>query len=170
MSFLNRWASLLIVTSGVNLSPKKVCYSKQPCVHMLIRHAEEEESESEEESEEEEQPETIPQDGMQTPSGMETPSGMTSVVSTVAGGLETPDFLELRKSAGRAPSEAADTGPRSLYQVVPEKQTSVRGLMGSERGYDVSAVTQGGAIPVLGDERGSKASLTSLSCLRSGVY
>ncbi|KAH9833057.1 uncharacterized protein C8Q71DRAFT_776295 [Rhodofomes roseus] len=117
---------------------------------------EEEEEESEEESEEEEQPEPIAQDGMQTPSGLETPSGMTSVVSTVAGGLETPDFLELRKNAGRAPSEATDTGPRSLYQVVPEKQTSVRGLMGSERGYDVSAVSGGGAIPVLGDERGSK--------------
>lgn len=137
---------------------------------MLILHAEEEESESEEESEEEEQPEPISQDGMQTPSGTETPSGMTSVVSTVAGGLETPDFLELRKSAGRAPSEAADTGPRSLYQVVPEKQTSVRGLMGSERGYDVSAVAQGGAIPVLGDERGSKASSAPTLCRLSDLY
>jgi splicing factor 3B subunit 2 len=96
-------------------------------------------------------------DGIQTPSGLETPSGMTSVVSTVAGGLETPDFLELRKNAARAPSEATDTGPRSLYQVVPEKQTSVRGLMGSERGYDVGAVTNAqAAIPVLGDERGTK--------------
>ena len=81
---------------------------------------------------------------------------MASVVSTVAGGLETPDFLELRKNAGRAPSEATDSGPRSLYQVVPEKQTSVRGLMGSERAYDVSAVAGGGAIPVLGDERSNK--------------
>lgn len=79
---------------------------------------------------------------------------MTSVVSTVAGGLETPDFLELRK--GRTVSEAAESyGPRSLYQVVPEKQTNVRGLMGSERGYDVSAVA-GAPIPVLGDERGTK--------------
>lgn len=162
--------NLLIVTSGVNLSPKKVCYTNQHPVHMLILHAEEEESESEEESEEEEQPEPISQDGMQTPSGTETPSGMTSVVSTVAGGLETPDFLELRKSAGRAPSEAADTGPRSLYQVVPEKQTSVRGLMGSERGYDVSAVAQGGAIPVLGDERGSKASSAPTLCRLSDLY
>lgn len=86
---------------------------------------------------------------------METPSGMTSVVSTVAGGLETPDFLELRK--GRSVSEAMESsGPRSLYQVVPEKQTSVRGLMGSERGYDVSAVSAGASIPVLGDERGTK--------------
>lgn len=80
---------------------------------------------------------------------------MASVVSTIAGGLETPDFLELRKSTGRAQSEV-DSGPRSLYQVVPEKQTSVRGLMGSERGYDVAAVSGQGAIPVLGDERNSK--------------
>ncbi|KAL0946378.1 hypothetical protein HGRIS_012608 [Hohenbuehelia grisea] len=115
---------------------------------------EEEEEESEEESEEEEGGEPAPMEGIQTPSGLETPSGMASVVSTVAGGLETPDFLELRKNATRATSEA-DSGPRSLYQVVPEKQTSVRGLMGSERGYDVSAVA-GAPIPVLGDERGTK--------------
>ncbi|KAG6908648.1 hypothetical protein DXG01_003826 [Tephrocybe rancida] len=114
---------------------------------------EEEEEESESEEEEEEEAEPAPIDGMQTPSGMETPSGMASVVSTVAGGLETPDFLELRK--GRTVQEAVDSGPRSLYQVVPEKQTSVRGLMGSERGYDVSAVS-GAPIPVLGDERGTK--------------
>lgn len=77
------------------------------------------------------------------------------MVSTVAGGLETPDFLELRKNSARAPSEIADSGPRSLYHVVPEKQTSVRGLMGSDRGYDVSGVS-GAPIPVLGDERGTK--------------
>ncbi|KAG7096869.1 hypothetical protein E1B28_004276 [Marasmius oreades] len=116
---------------------------------------EEEESESEEESEEEEV-EPAPIDGVQTPSGLETPSGMASVVSTIAGGLETPDFLELRKNTARAPSEAVESnGPRSLYQVVPEKQTSVRGLMGSERGYDVSAVASA-PIPVLGDDRGTK--------------
>jgi splicing factor 3B subunit 2 len=115
----------------------------------------ESEEESEEESEAEDAPEPAPMDGVQTPSGMETPSGMTSVVSTVAGGLETPDFLELRKNAGRQQSEAAETGPRSLYQVVPEKQTSIRGIMGSERGYDVSGVT-GSSVPVLGDERGTK--------------
>lgn len=120
--------------------------------------AEESEDESEEEEEEEEEADaTAPADGMQTPSGLETPSGMASVVSTIAGGLETPDFLELRKNSTRATSEAADSGPRSLYQVVPEKQTSVRGLMGSERGYDVSAVANpGAAIPVLGEGRGTK--------------
>ena len=114
---------------------------------------EEEEEEDEEEEEEEEEAEPAPADGTQTPSGLETPSGLTSVVSTVAGGLETPDFLELRKE--RISEVSEPTGPRSLYQVVPEKQTSVRGLMGSERGYDISAVS-GPAIPVLGDERGTK--------------
>lgn len=130
---------------------------------------EEEEEESEEESEDEEEDEEqqeTPAGGMQTPSGMETPSGLASVVSTVAGGLETPDFLELLKNSARAPSEATDNGPRSLYQVVPEKQTSVRGLMGSERGYDVSAVAGNGAIPVLGDERGTKVSAVSALFLR----
>jgi len=118
---------------------------------------EEEESESEEE---EEIPEPAPTDGMQTPSGMETPSGMASVVSSVAGGLETPDFLELRKSSQRTVSEAVEAGPRSLYQVVPEKQTSVRGLVGSDRAYDVSAVSgTGAAIPVLGDDRSAKVCL-----------
>ena len=83
---------------------------------------------------------------------------MASVVSTVAGGLETPDFLELRKTAGRSrEADREDSGPRSLYQVVPEKQTSVRGLMGSERAYDISAVA-GSSIPVLGDDRGTKVS------------
>ncbi|KZP18309.1 DUF382-domain-containing protein [Athelia psychrophila] len=118
---------------------------------------EEEEEESEEESEDEEDEDATPApaDGLQTPSGLATPSGMTSVVSTVAGGLETPDFLELRKNSTRAASEV-DSGPRSLYQVVPEKQTNVRGLMGSERGYDVSAVA-GAPIPVLGEDgRGTK--------------
>ncbi|KAJ7918973.1 DUF382-domain-containing protein [Mycena leptocephala] len=115
---------------------------------------EEEEDESSAEGSDSEEETPAPADGLQTPSGLETPSGMASVVSTVAAGLETPDFLELRK--GRAASEAYDAGPRSLYQVVPEKQTSVRGLMGSERGYDVSAVSSHANIPVLGDERSTK--------------
>lgn len=122
---------------------------------------EEESEEEEEEEEEEEVAESAPTDGLQTPSGMATPSGMTSVVSTVAGGLETPDFLELRKNASRSSSD--DAGPKQLYQVVPEKQTSVRGLMGSERGYDVSGLGAP-SVPVLGDERGTKVR-ESLCCV-----
>ncbi|KAJ7890694.1 DUF382-domain-containing protein [Mycena olivaceomarginata] len=115
---------------------------------------EEESDESSAEGSDDEDETPAPADGLQTPSGLETPSGMASVVSTVAAGLETPDFLELRK--GRAASEAVDSGPRSLYQVVPERQTAVRGLMGSERGYDVSAVASHANLPVLGDERSTK--------------
>lgn len=149
--------SQLIRPYGASLNRKKVPFRHGTLLNddRLYPDAEEEEDESEEESEDEETAEPAPTDGMQTPSGLETPSGMTSVVSTVAGGLETPDFLELRKNAGRSQSETVETGPRSLYQVVPEKQTSVRGLMGSERGYDVSGVS-GGSVPVLGDERGTK--------------
>ncbi|KAJ7575123.1 DUF382-domain-containing protein [Mycena floridula] len=88
--------------------------------------------------------------GTQTPSrdmsGVETPSGMASVVSSIAGGLETPDFIELRK--------------RPTSSVLPEKQTNVRGMMGSERGYDVSKVA--GGLPVLGDERGTKRKASAI--------
>ncbi|KAH9048649.1 DUF382-domain-containing protein [Lactarius deliciosus] len=114
---------------------------------------EEEESDEEEEEEEEEAAEAAPTDGLQTPSGLATPSGMASVVSTVAAGLETPDFLELRKTT-TAPVRD-ETGSRQLYSVIPEKQTSVRGLMGSERGYDISGVS-GASVPVLKEERGTK--------------
>lgn len=163
----NRWASRSTKNSGGNWSRKKasvliVIFDES----LLIPGLEEEEEESEEESEEEEEAvEPTPADGAQTPSGMETPSGMTSVVSTVAGGMETPDFLELRK--GRTVSEAMESsGPKSLYQVLPEKQTSVRGLMGSERGYDVSAVA-GAPIPVLGDERGTKVGVALFIFIKS---
>jgi len=110
-------------------------------------------SDEEEEEEEEESTEAAPTDGLQTPSGLATPSGMASVVSTVAAGLETPDFLELRKTSAAAVRD--DSGSRQLYSVVPERQTSVRGFMGSERGYDVSGVV-GAPVRVLGEERGTK--------------
>jgi hypothetical protein len=118
------------------------------------------ESEEEEEEEEEEEAEQAPDvTGLQTPSGLETPSGLASVTSTVPGGLETPDFLELRKQREvTADTEADDGRPKQLYQVVPEREANIRGFLGSERVYDVSAVG-GGAHrgPVLGEEsRGSK--------------
>ncbi|KAF8498789.1 DUF382-domain-containing protein [Russula emetica] len=114
---------------------------------------EEEESDEEDEEEEEEATDAAPADGLQTPSGLATPSGMASVVSTVAAGLETPDFLELRKTS-TAPVRD-EGGNRQLYSVLPEKQTGVRGFMGSERGYDVGGVV-GASVPVLGEERGNK--------------
>lgn len=125
------------------------------------------EDESEDEDEDEDDGEAAPQDGLQTPSGLETPSGLASVTSTVPGGLETPDFLELRKRRDETEPDAADaSGPRELYQVLPERESRMRGFMGSDRVYDVSALGGGAgagagaggvAPPVLGqEERGTK--------------
>jgi hypothetical protein len=44
-------------------------------------------------------------------SGLETPSGMASVTSTVPGGLETPDFLELRKRREETERRTPDRTP-----------------------------------------------------------
>lgn len=123
-----------------------------------------EESEDEEEDEEEEMDEdsaAVPAGGMETPSsfaqGMETPSGFQSVASTVPGGLETPDFLELRKRRDTTvDSDAGGGAPRSLYQVIPEHQTGIKGFLGSDRAYDTRNIGTGN-VPILGvDDRGQK--------------
>lgn len=130
-----------------------------------LESEEEEEEESEEEEEEEEEGEDLLQadhqgaDGMETPSGLETPGGMQSVVSTVAAGLETPDFMHLRKEA-RSESDFSQTPvPRELYQVIPERQTSATGFMGSSTAYDVAAVASAvvaGPSVLGGDDRSKK--------------
>ncbi|KAH8917981.1 DUF382-domain-containing protein [Atractiella rhizophila] len=117
---------------------------------------EEEESEEEEEEEGEEVVEATSAsrealDGIQTPSGLETPSGLASVTSTVPGGLETPDFLDIRKR--REATEADDGREKSLYTVVPEKKASIQGLMGSSHVYDLR---RSNSTSVLGEERGTK--------------
>ncbi|ODN98118.1 hypothetical protein I350_07760 [Cryptococcus amylolentus CBS 6273] len=118
---------------------------------------EESEEESEEEAEEEEESRDVPADGLATPSGMATPSGYQSVTSTVPGGLETPDFnfSELRKNA-RPQADERPSGPRELYQVVPERETSSRGFMGSSTTYDIGALGQNGGPAVLGAEDGGR--------------
>ncbi len=125
-----------------------------------IEHVEAEESDEEEEEEEEEESEPEQEDededgepagGLETPSGLATPSGYNSVTSTVPGGLETPDFVDLRKRRERAETEDGPSGPRELYTVIPERETNVRGFMGSSTAYDISA-----AAPVLGEDRGTK--------------
>ncbi|KAI7900284.1 uncharacterized protein BX663DRAFT_477144 [Cokeromyces recurvatus] len=92
----------------------------------------EEESEEEEEEEEEEEKaetETATED---ITDGLVTPSGLSSIAS----GLETPDHIELRKERKRD----EDEGPKQLYQVLPEVQKSITGFMGSQHGYDLSAI------------------------------
>ncbi|OAV95030.1 hypothetical protein PTTG_09767 [Puccinia triticina 1-1 BBBD Race 1] len=121
-----------------------------------------EEDESEEESEEDSDGEGAGPsgDGTQTPTGLETPSGLASITSTVPGGLETPDFIELRKrrEGTGAVEPEADNGPKSLYHVIPEKETKITGFMGSDRVYDVRGISQHGHnVSMLGQEdRGTK--------------
>lgn len=130
---------------------------------------EEEEDEDEEvEAEDEEDGRRVPAGGLETPSGMATPSGLHSVTSTVPGGLETPEFVELRKQR-RQESEAPGPGPsqpRDLYQVIPEREASSRGFMGSSTSYDMSTVGSGPA--VLGADDLSKkvsAALQTAQCV-----
>ena len=99
---------------------------------------------------------------MQTPAGgMVTPSGMASTASTVPGGLETPDFMDLRKKREGTDSVApASDEKRDLYTVVQERRGAPgsAGFLGSDRTYDLSGMANTAApIGTLGQEdRGSK--------------
>ncbi|UZJ57452.1 hypothetical protein CBS101457_006772 [Exobasidium rhododendri] len=134
---------------------------------------EEEESEEEDETDEEDGNEErdeeeiqagieTPLDGLRTPGGFETPGGMQSVASTVPGGLETPDFLELRKGARGNGGQEYGGAPKQLYHVVPERESSGgQGFLASDHGYDLASLAKGSAGngPRLldgGEERGVK--------------
>ncbi|RIA84140.1 hypothetical protein C1645_808909 [Glomus cerebriforme] len=123
---------------------------------------EEEESEEEEEEEEEEivEDDTATskalQEGLVTPSGLSSvPSGLetpeyielrkfqntstpTTNTASLASGLETPDFIELRKYQKNDEDE-----PKPLYTVLPQKETSISGFMGSQHVYDLSGSLKG---------------------------
>lgn len=130
---------------------------------------EESDEEEEEEEEDEEMEEAPPGDGMQTPAGgMVTPSGMASTASTVPGGLETPDFMDLRKKREGTDSIApASDEKRDLYTVVQERRGAPgsAGFLGSDRTYDLSGMANTAApIGTLGQEdRGSKVRLMTLT-------
>ncbi|TPX31144.1 hypothetical protein SmJEL517_g05463 [Synchytrium microbalum] len=109
-----------------------------PIERALWGEMEEEEYEEEEEvaadEEEEEEEEGVKEEGLATPvieAGLVTPSGLAS---SVPSGLETPEFIELRKDR-----RTMDEQPKSLYTVIPERATNISGFMGSERVYDISA-------------------------------
>ncbi|KAL7411440.1 hypothetical protein BDY24DRAFT_395876 [Mrakia frigida] len=125
----------------------------------------EEEDEDEEESDEEsEQGEELFPSSAPPADGLETPSGTQSIVSTVPGGLETPEFLDIRKErelSSRAGTESVESSagpaaPKQLYQVIEERQTNVKGFMGSERGYDVHGAGNVGPRVLGQEERGTK--------------
>ncbi|KAI9326900.1 DUF382-domain-containing protein [Obelidium mucronatum] len=93
-----------------------------------VEEAEDEEEEEQGDEEEQHQEESAPSQAYPE-SGLVTPSGLASVPS----GLETPDYIELRKESRR------DEGPKELYKIIPQKDTAVRGFMGSQHTYDLSS-------------------------------
>ncbi|KAH6562281.1 hypothetical protein BASA61_004453 [Batrachochytrium salamandrivorans] len=100
--------------------------------------SDQEEEEDEEEEEEEEDDDDAHENGTGTLSvadGLVTPSGLSSVPS----GLETPDFIELRKRPTNEPAGP----PKQLYTVVEQKESAIRGFMGSQHVYDLSNTASG---------------------------
>lgn len=120
---------------------------------------EEEEEEDDEMDEDEDEGQQQDASGMQTPSGLATPSGYASTTSTMPGGMETPDFMDLRKQR-QTRDETADQedqgAPRDLYTVVPERRATASGFLGSDRAYDLSNAPQSSNMPVLGQEDSRK--------------
>ncbi|KAM5458463.1 hypothetical protein MaudCBS49596_000377 [Microsporum audouinii] len=111
---------------------------------------EEEEEESEEEEDEDEEDEEDVGAGLQTPSGLETPSGMISSIPSEYGGTQsiTGEFDVRKHHRGTETEET--THPRSAYQVIPERETQVKGFFGGDRVYDIKGTTAN--LPVLGAE------------------
>ncbi|KAJ1020802.1 hypothetical protein NDA18_005652 [Ustilago nuda] len=108
-----------------------------------------EQSDHEEQEQEEQQQEQEPVDQC----------GLQSVASTVAAGLQTPSFIELRKDARVEDNKEA--APRSLYQVLPERAASSSAsgqFIASERLYDLEGAKPHwhSNEPLLGSERGTK--------------
>ncbi|KAK7747958.1 hypothetical protein SLS53_001210 [Cytospora paraplurivora] len=118
---------------------------------------ESEEEESEEEDDEEEDEEEADAD---VPGGLETPGGFVSSVPTDYGhapsGVESSmaGEFDLRKQRRGYETEESVAGPRSAYQVIPERQTRAEGFFGSDRVYDLSK--NKGGVPVLGQEEESR--------------
>lgn len=110
----------------------------------------EEESEEEDEDEEEDVDNENGEAGAHSPSGLDTPSGMASAVpSEFVGSENAAGEFDVRKHH-RGNETEESVHPRSAYQVIPERQTSVHGFFGGDRAYDLS--TSSGNPPLLGTE------------------
>lgn len=128
---------------GYSFSILQTCYIN---LYPSPVEIEESESEEEEEEEEEEQVEEKQEEEETLKDGLVTPSGLASV-STVASGLETPDVIELRKEGGR---RHEDKQQQQLYQVLPQVDKNISGLMGSQHAYDLQNVDKPVIAPTSG--------------------
>lgn len=71
--------------------------------------------------------------------------------------METPEFIDLRKKTRDGTETEEPSGPKELYHVIPERETSSKGFMGSSTAYDLSSVGRGPGPAVLGaEDRGTK--------------
>ncbi|KAL5355467.1 hypothetical protein BJX96DRAFT_141364 [Aspergillus floccosus] len=110
--------------------------------------------ESEEEEEEEEEVDEEDMEGVQTPSGLETPSGLASAVpSEFVEAENVAGEFDVRKHYSGTETEESTTH-KSAFQVIPERQTNVRGFFGGDRVYDLNASS--GNLPVLGADEENK--------------
>lgn len=74
-----------------------------------------------------------------------------STISSLPSGIETPQVIELRKeSRGRG-----STTEKTLYTVLPQNQTKIKGFMGSSHSYSIpgNASSSSAATPSI-DEGG----------------
>ena len=145
----------MVVTSSVCLQQQQNTQQGEPVERDLwgeLQVQEESEEEDEDEDEEEDDEDEDGGVGVQTPVGTETPSGLVSSVPTEFGGAETVSELDLRKRRGTETEDS--TGPRSAYQVIPERQTRVEGFFGGDRVYDLKSGPPN--VPVLGQEDNKK--------------
>lgn len=106
--------------------------------------SEEDDDEEEDEGDDEEDVET----GTHSPTGLDTPSGMASAVPSEFVGTESVSGeFDVRKHHRGTETEES-IHPRSAYQVIPERQTSIQGFFGGDRAYDLGSSS--GNPPVLG--------------------
>ncbi|KAI8928292.1 hypothetical protein BC831DRAFT_510202 [Entophlyctis helioformis] len=115
---------------------------------------EEEEEEEEEGSEDEEDEDegAAGHGGQLPPDGLVTPSGLSSVPS----GLETPEFIELRKRPTGVSAPAPPEAPKQLYKVIEQKESAIKGFMGSQYVYDLESTTTASGGPA-GESAAAKA-------------
>lgn len=121
-----------------------------------LEEAEESEEEDEEEDEEEENEEEAQAEGHASNREESSDNFVNGIQSQLPGtasvapsGWDTPDHIELRKSR-----EDDVNRPKTLYQVLPERQQNIKGFYGSSHAYTVptQSAPEKAVLPTLGAE------------------
>lgn len=113
----------------------------------IVDESSEEEEEEDDEDEEDDDAQEENVDGEAMTDGIQTGT-QTGLASMAPSGIATPDHFELRKARAveedndedgeeMADGEVDFNRPRTLYQVLPERQQNVKGFYGSSHAYAV---------------------------------